>query len=120
MNFWAGFEKRAKDQSPEGHMLRRGFLGPLSNAVEAKRGQKAKAFVHGTAHLLKHTAAGIAAAGVPGAVAGALLSPKGQRLVGAKAGATLGAALGSTAGGITGIFGGEASRIHGMYSKHRE
>jgi hypothetical protein len=122
--------KLAKED-PEGHHLRRFLLGnPISSAIEARKGEKTKAFGHALAHGAVETAKGlgkgVAAGGAAGALGGlgAALIKKGPKGKNALLGAGLGAGAGSLAGTIYGSakgqHGREASKIHGQYSKHKK
>lgn len=128
-SFWNGFEKRAADaeERPEGHHIRRAILGtPISSAIEAKKGKKMQAYRHAYGHAVKENLKGLGVGAAGGAGAGLLASgishltghnfPPGSS---AAAGAMIGGGLGGIVGAIKGSHGAEASKIHGMYSKHK-
>lgn len=131
----AAVAKLAGDES-EKHYLRRALLGnPISAAIEAKKGQKGRAFndaagnVYGkTLHdSAVGTAGGAAAGALGGAARGAVKTPGGAKakalgaLAGAGKGALIGGALGSGGGAVSGMirghYGKDASKIHGERSK---
>ena len=127
-----GFTKSAEaKEGPEGHHMRRAALGNIiSTTIEARKGSKAKAFRAASGHQfkenLKGTGKGLLAGGAAGLLAGgahALATKgkdvKGSLTAGVHAGAGLGSTIGLAYGKFKGSHGAEASRIHGMYSKHK-
>jgi hypothetical protein len=119
-------------ENPEGHHLRRAVLGtPVSAAIEAESGSKAKAFgntfYHGVSEQLKGLGNGAVGGGVLGGAAGAIhggltggaSKALSHGLAGAGAGAALGGYGGAAYGALKGQHGAEASRLHGEHSKHR-
>jgi hypothetical protein len=134
----AALAKVAGD-TPEGHYIRRGLLGnALSSAIEAKPGEKLKAYGDAYSNSVKKTLGGAgkglvggsAVGGLAGAAHGAIKTPGNAKtkalaaLAGAGKGALLGAGAGTAAGGLggslQGAFGSDASKIHGKYSENKK
>jgi hypothetical protein len=117
-------KKTAADEDPEGHKVRRFFLGnPVSAAIEAEKGKKLKSFGRAAGHSAVEQAKGMGIGGVGGAGLGAAIGAA----VGAKKGIPLKRALsrGAVVGGLGGAYAGgvagstkgqldrRASEIHG-------
>lgn len=124
-NFWNGFIKAA-GENPEGHHVRRFFLGnPVSAVIEAEKGKKLKAFGDALGHSLISMAGGASAGALGGAGLGAAMALRKGRVplstVGnaMRQGASHGMAAGTILGSLRGQHGREASEIHGRYSKHK-
>ena len=130
-------QKLAEGQdAPDKHHVRRAFLGnPVSSAIEAKKGDKLKAFGGAYVNRLKEGVKGMAAGGAAGAALGtaAAVAKGGKKGLskgvgkalkkglkgGGATGGVVGANVGGLAGDIKGNHGAKASELHAKHSKNK-